>query len=301
MESVLNFLEKISDERQGEKSPANLKVAIAEVEKDLLKMPQVACPVVHRFGPGIYMREVRVPAGTLTIGHHQNFEHQNLFLQGRVTILNDDGSTTELKAPMSFVGKPGRKIGFIHEDMVWLNIYATNETDVEKLEQTFLTKSEDWINGDEARTKVLSLQSSVDNNDFLDAISETGFTFEQVKAMSENESDLTELPFGGYKIKVSRSNIQGQGLFATGDIEPDEIIAPARILGKRTIAGRFTNHSASPNARMVKASGDDIDLVAIRKIQGCHGGFDGEEITINYREAVSLTRMLFKGGDKCQV
>src|SRR5213079_638452 len=114
------------------------------IEREFLKLPQVDCPVVHRFGPGIYIREVTVPAGSYAIGHAQRFEHMNVFLKGRVTVMNDDGTSTDLVAPMTFIGKPGRKIGYVHEDMVWQNIYATAETDIATLEATYLDKSEGW-------------------------------------------------------------------------------------------------------------------------------------------------------------
>jgi len=29
-------------------------------------------------------------------------------------------------------------------------------------------------------------------------------------------------------------------------------------------------------------------LVALRPIAGCRGGFDGEEVTVNYRDAIAL-------------
>lgn len=261
-------------------------------EKELLKHDQVGCPVIHRFGPGVYIREVMIPAGSLAIGHHQNFEHMNVMLKGRVTILDDDGGTTELVAPMIFTGKPGRKIGYIHEDIVWLNIYSTTETDVEKLEAHYLTKSESWIESQLAQESIKLLRSTVDELDYKQALEELGVTHETVKAQSENTQDVTELPFGGYKIKIGDSKIQGKGLFATADIIPGEIIAPARIDGKRTIAGRYTNHSAKPNAKMVRGLNNEIDLVAISYISGCKGGQDGDEITIDYRESARLTAML---------
>ena len=262
---------------------------IGEIEKEFLKQPQVPCPVIHRFGPGVYIREVTIPAGTLAIGHHQNFEHMNILLKGRVTVLNDDGTTSDLAAPMMFVGKPGRKIGYIHEDMVWLNVYPTEETDVEKLEGHFITKSDEWLQTAIARNSVLMLQSGVDQKDHAEVLKEYGFTEDQARNQSENESDMIDLPYGGYKIKVGQSRIEGRGLFATSDIEAGETIAPARIVGKRTIAGRFANHSKSPNAMMVQRGAGDIDLIATRPILGCHGGQDGEEITIDYRQALNLT------------
>ena len=70
---------------------------------------------------------------------------------------------------------------------------------------------------------------------------------------------------------------------------PGAVIAPARIAGKRTPAGRYTNHSAKPNAVMVQLPSGDIDLVASRHISGCAGGQLGEEITIDYRQALRLS------------
>lgn len=261
--------------------------AIEKIEKDFLKEQQVECPVVHRFGPGVYIREVMIPAGTFAIGHHQNFEHTNVFLKGRVTILNEDGSTSEISAPMIFTGKPGRKIGYIHEDMVWLNVYPTAETDVEKLEEMFLTKSDTWIEHQSTASMQL-LKNSIDVNDYHKTLAEFGFTDEVARAQSFNTEDMMELPFGGYKIKVSKSTIDGRGLFATALINEDEIIAPARINGKRTIAGRYPNHSISPNAIMKMKQNGDIDLVATKEIKGCFAGNDGEEITVNYRDSLAL-------------
>lgn len=263
--------------------------SIERLEREFMKLEQVECAVVHSFAPGQYIRQVVLPAGAIVIGHHQNYPHLNVMVRGRVSMRNDDGTFSEVKAPQVFVGKPGRKIGFIHEEVQWLNIYSTDETDVETLESLLLTKSDAWLESAEAQSSVIQLQSAVDRRDFERLLVEMNLTAEQVRAQSENENDRTELPYGSYRIKVADSKVEGKGLFATGDILEGEVIAPARIGGKRTIAGRFTNHSLNPNARMVRSSLSDIDLVAIRKITGCHGGLDGEEITVNYRESVRLT------------
>lgn len=261
---------------------------IQQVEAVLLEEEQAACPVIHRFGPGTYIREVHIPAGTVAVGHHQNFEHMNIMLQGRVTVLQEDGSTSELKAPMMFVGKPGRKIGYIHEDVVWLNVYSTTETNVEVLEAALLTKSETWAEHLDNELKLLEYQ----DNDYEEMLNELGVTEELVRAQSENLSDQIQLPFGHYKIKTGRSKIQGTGLMATADIAENEVIAPARINGYRTIAGRFTNHAKEPNAEMRVNRQGDIDLVAIKPIKGCRGGHDGEEITVDYRHARTLALSL---------
>jgi hypothetical protein len=257
-------------------------------ESIMLDMPQVPCPVTHSFGPGICIREVTMPAGTMAIGHHQNFEHMNNFIKGKVLMLLEDGSTKEISAPMTFIGQPGRKIGYIIEDMVWQNIYATDETDVEKIESIYLTKSDEFINSIEAKENFKQLEYARDNSDYELLLNELNISEDLVRTQSENQEDQIPFPFGNYKIKVSNSDIQGKGIFTTAQISKDEIIAPARIEGMRTPAGRFANHSPIPNAMMVKKQNGNIDLIAIKDIDGCRGGLDGEEITVDYRQVLSI-------------
>lgn len=270
---------------------------IESLEKKMLEMPQAECSVEHKFGPGVYIREVHFPADTYAIGHEQNFEHMNVFVKGRITIF-DNGVAKEIKAPMVFVGKPGRKIGYIHEESIWLNIYPTEEQNIEKLEAKYLTKSNSWMENQVERQNVALLTSSVDKEDYENVLKEFNFTEEVARAQAENPDDMTDLPFGNYKIKTGFSNIEGTGLFATSKIDSGEIIAPARLSGKRTIAGRYTNHSKTPNAEMISLN-NNIYLKSLREISGCRGGQDGEEITIDYRKALRLNYFLEREA-KCQ-
>jgi hypothetical protein len=261
---------------------------VQRLEKHFLKEKQADCPVTHHFGPNIYIREVRIPAGTFSIGHYQKTEHLNIMLAGRVTMVNEDGSHTELSAPQTFVAKPGRKIGYIHEDLIWQNVYATSETDIEKLEDMFLLKSMTWQDHQNSQKLLLTLDHSSDIADYFLAIAEFGFDHETVRKQTENLDDQIPMPFGNYKFMVANSRIDGKGIFATGNFEKGEVIAPARIDGKRTPVGRYTNHSKNANGIMVLRDNNDIDLVAKKAINGCHGGNLGEEITIDYRQALSL-------------
>lgn len=256
---------------------------LIKAERSMLDMPQAECPVIHHFGPGLYIRELHMQAGILAVGHYQRFEHLNVFLKGRVLMLKDDGTTEELAAPMMFVGKPGRKAGYVLEDIVWQNIYATTETNIEKLEAMFLDKTEAFSQSQRAAPR------EDDRADYLAMLEETGFSHETARAQSENEDDQRPFPFGGWRVKTAPSSIEGTGLFATSPFVAGELIAPARISGYRTPAGRYTNHSKEPNAEMVMRWNGNIDLCALRPISGCHGGQDGEEITIDYRQALSLS------------
>lgn len=252
----------------------------------MLELEQADCPVIHRFSPGIYIREVQVPAGVLAVGHHQRFEQLNVFLKGRITMFNEDGTTTELSAPMIFTGPPGQKCGLVHESMVWLNIYATEETDIEVLENRYLDKdaSPSWNKYNDLRKNA---NRAADTEDYKNIIKEVGLTEKDVRTQTEHEGDQVPMPHGDYKMMVSDSPIEGKGVFATANIKNGEIIGPALINNKRTPIGRYANHAAQPNAEM-KLFGKDVYIVATKDMVGCKGGFVGDEITTDYRKTLNL-------------
>lgn len=263
---------------------------IERVERMAFKHEQMPCPVIHRFAPGLYIREITMPAGAFCIGAEHTVEHLNVMLAGRVSVRNDAGTVTELVAPLSYVGKPGKKVGYVHEDVVWQNIFATDETDIETLESMFVVKGSAWGEDNAARLRP-SLQDLFDRDDYRRVLAEYSIPHEVALAQSLNTEDMRPFPYGGYKVMVTDSPIEGRGLFATAEIELGEVIAPARIGDKRTPAGRYTNHSASPNAKFVPTR-DGLNLVATRRITGMTGGRVGEEITIDYRQALELRKQL---------
>lgn len=253
------------------------------VIRAMATVEQAPCPVFHRFAPGLYIREVHFPAGALAVGHIQKFDHLNVFIKGKVRMLNPDGSTTDLCAPMTFVGKPGRKFGVVLEDVIWQNIYPTTETDIDKLEEMFLEKPFDLPE----KQPVALLE---DRSDYARMIAEVGMTEEQVQQEVTCADDLMSMPYNWSKAVVRNSPIHGKGLFATVPVLPGQTIAPANIGGKRTPAGRYTNHSANPNAEMVKGADGNLYLIAVRTIRGCLGGDSGEEVTVDYRKSFALSR-----------
>lgn len=112
------------------------------LEAEMLQEDQVECPLVHHFGPGVYIREVKIPAGTFALGMSHRGAHLNVMLTGRMIVPDEDGRPMEIVAPMLFIGKPGRKIGFALEDVFWQNIIATEETDLDKIKEILVDRPE---------------------------------------------------------------------------------------------------------------------------------------------------------------
>jgi hypothetical protein len=223
--------------------------------------------------------------------------HMNVMVKGKVLMLKDDGSIGIVEAGFTGELQAGRKIGIVLEDMVWQNIYPTDETDVETLEATYLDKSEYSLEDDKMKRQVEWLMHTPDREDYRDMLIDLGLTHSVVLEMSENEDDLIPFPSGVVRVMVSDSVIQGKGLFATDSFKEGEVIAPARINNKRTPAGRFTNHGAKPNAKMKTLDNGDMMLIATKNIKGMAGGELGDEITVDYRQTAKESG----GLEECQV
>lgn len=237
------------------------KVELLEIE--MRKHEPRVIPIKHYFSPGVYAREITIPADTLLTGRVHLYEQLNILSGGEISVLTADGMR-RVKAPFTVISPPGTKrIAYAHTECTWTTILATEEKDPDKIEAQFTVATE---------------QEFLDFSDFVAAIAEYGFDPETARRISENTSDQIEMPNGSYKFTVTASEIEGLGVIATNSIASKEIIGPARINGKRTPLGRFTNHAKHPNAKMAM-NGSDIDLVAVNSI-----GRD-EEITIDYRQA----------------
>ena len=114
--------------------------AVFRLEAEMRKHPQLDLEVIHHFAPGIYARELFIPAGVLLTGKIHKTEHLNILAKGRIEISNM-GESLELIAPQTFVSPPGTKrAGYAHEDSVWITIHPTEETDIEIIEQQVIAK-----------------------------------------------------------------------------------------------------------------------------------------------------------------
>ncbi len=103
-------------------------------------------PVQHTFTPGVYVRSTFFRKGLIVLGHEHLAETINILSQGSCSIITG-GTAKEMRAPAIFVSPPGeRKVAIFLEDSTWSNVHAnpTNETNLEKLESIFISKSPAW-------------------------------------------------------------------------------------------------------------------------------------------------------------
>lgn len=106
---------------------------VERLERILEKAPPVDCPVRHHFAPGLYAREMTIPAGVVLTSAVHKTEHLCTVSAGRILVYMDNGPV-EIVAPYTFVSKPGAKrAGYALETTVWTTYHATTTTDLDAL------------------------------------------------------------------------------------------------------------------------------------------------------------------------
>ena len=117
---------------------------IESLESKLLGLPCCQYEIRSGFAPGVYIRELRVPAFSLIIGHAHKQQDFHILAAGEKLLLMND-RVERMVAPHCVLSGVGvRKVGLILRDMVWYSIHPnpTNERDEDKLYDMLFEKSE---------------------------------------------------------------------------------------------------------------------------------------------------------------
>ena len=89
----------------------------------------------HYFANGAYVREMSLPANTVVVGRIHKHETINILLEGEITIIDENGSRTDLKAPHIFIAPAGnQKAAITRTPVRWLNSVACETKDPKEAE-----------------------------------------------------------------------------------------------------------------------------------------------------------------------
>jgi hypothetical protein len=122
---------------------SEIRESIMALQDYMMGLPdaQLDCPVTHHFAPGSYAREMVIPAGVIIIGKIHRHAHINVVSKGRVRVVTEAGAKI-IDAPMTFVSDPGAKRAvFAETETVWTTVHATDETDLDKIEDFVIAKT----------------------------------------------------------------------------------------------------------------------------------------------------------------
>ncbi|MEC4595456.1 hypothetical protein [Burkholderia vietnamiensis] len=134
---------------------------VNRLEAEVSKLPQAACPVWHHFAPGLYARQMFIPAGTVLTGAVHKTEHLCI-VSGDIDVTTDDGVRRITAQQLVIKSAPGAKrAGFTHADTFWTTVHATDETDLDRL-VVELTEStnQQLLGGDENRQLLINAEEA---------------------------------------------------------------------------------------------------------------------------------------------
>lgn len=226
------------------------------------------CKITHYFAPGVYAREMWMPAGCLITGKIHLTEHLNMLSQGHVSVSNQ-GESIDMVAPYTFVSPIGTKRAiYAHEDSTWTTIHATDLQDPEEIEAETIADT------------FQQLDNLLARQDYDKFLLDCDLTEEIVQAVTHSV-EIGAPSVLDAKAVIATSSIHGWGLFPFATIKQGDVIAPALLDGVKQEAGRYTNHSGKPNAEMIVLDKNNINLVALQDI-------GDEEITTDYRNTLKV-------------
>lgn len=104
----------------------------------------VNCPLTHKFAPGIYVREIFIPANTYIVGKIHKHTHPNFLMSGTVEVITESGGAETLVGPLSIISPPGTKRALrAITDLVWITVHhnPTNTQDLNELEDIIIAPS----------------------------------------------------------------------------------------------------------------------------------------------------------------
>ena len=109
------------------------------VEAMMSELPSIDCPLIHRFTPNLYTREIFMAKGSFITSKIHLTEHQFIVSKGKCTVWTDVGEQILIEAPYHGITKPNtRRVLFVHEDCIWTTFHVTDVQPLSDSEQDVL-------------------------------------------------------------------------------------------------------------------------------------------------------------------
>jgi hypothetical protein len=112
-----------------------------QADVEILKLPPRECPLIHRFTPGMYIREIFMPKDTILTTLLHLTTHPFFVLQGDVSVYYNGIPTQRYKAPYTGITEAGtRRMLLTHEDTIWTTCHVTDLTDPDEIIESITSR-----------------------------------------------------------------------------------------------------------------------------------------------------------------
>jgi len=113
-------------------------------------------PVRHHFAPGLYAREIFLPAGTRIVGKIHRTAHLMTVVAGSGFLWNEFAAY-EYRAPFTHLTTPGAKnVLWVREDSIIVTYHPTTLTDLAAIEREIIATDYDQLPAPAASKEMLT-------------------------------------------------------------------------------------------------------------------------------------------------
>lgn len=134
----------------------SMRQKVDRLESALLDKKQVDCPVRHHFSPGLYARQITIPAGTVVVGAIHKTDNVVILSKGSLLVVQGD-EVVRITAPKAMICKARSKNAvYALEESVWTNFFETTETDTAKLVELLTYSKESELLGGSSNKQILA-------------------------------------------------------------------------------------------------------------------------------------------------
>ena len=99
--------------------------------------------LTNLFAPGVYVRQIDLPEGSVVVGKIHKHAHVNMLMAGVVTVVSEFHTET-FAAPRVWISEPGiKRAVYTHEDAMWMTVHPNPEdtTDLDAVEEDVIAPS----------------------------------------------------------------------------------------------------------------------------------------------------------------
>lgn len=137
---MTGVMERFFDDGPTDIRVKNFRQNVEATEQFMFSLPQITAEPVHRFAPGLYCRQLTMPADTIWMSKTHKMDHFAFIMSGSCTVVSENGRET-LFAPFMMKTQAGTKrLLLIHEECTWITVHAVppemnSAEDVEQIEE----------------------------------------------------------------------------------------------------------------------------------------------------------------------
>ena len=124
-----------------------MRLLIMKLKDNLITQAEhvVELETEHIINDGTYTRKLHIPKGTILVGKIHKLSCVNIVAKGDITVMTVNGVARALAGDTAISEIGTQKVGFAHEDTIFLNVFRTDKTTIEEIENEIACESYDFL------------------------------------------------------------------------------------------------------------------------------------------------------------